>query len=473
MNLYGISGEIFLAISGMIALLISVFSSKDSSLKITTRFCNLSLLISLILIVLSHQNSGYLFNEMYVYDGLSLYSKILIILGTILTLLIGSKPQKIDGFNQPEYPVLILFSVLGMVLMTSSKNLISLYMALELQSLPLYVIAAINRDNLKSSEAGLKYFILGALSSGLLLFGMSLVYGAVGDTSFSSISEVSSQNMSSILLVGLVFILSGLAFKISLVPFHMWTPDVYEGAPTPVTAFFAIVPKIAAITILVRVTFSAFDNAVTSWQQIIIFLSLLSMILGSFAAIMQTNLKRLMAYSSIAHMGYALVGVASGLLEGVSGVLIYMAIYIIMNVGAFIIILSMRRDNQIVEEIYDLKGISKTHPFLAFSFVTILFSMAGIPPLAGFFGKWLVFYSAVNANLIFLAIIGVLTSVVGAFYYLRIIKIMYFDENDVNLDVVENKSSMAILGLMLFLTLSFGIFLNWFVETTMGIVSLI
>ncbi len=473
MNLYGISGEIFLAISGMIALLISVFSSKDSSLKITTRFCNLSLLISLILIVLSHQNSGYLFNEMYVYDGLSLYSKTLILLGTILTLLIGSKPQKIDGFNQPEYPVLILFSVLGMVLMSSSKNLISLYMALELQSLPLYVIAAINRDNLKSSEAGLKYFILGALSSGLLLFGMSLVYGAVGDTSFSSISEVSSQNMSSILLVGLVFILSGLAFKISLVPFHMWTPDVYEGAPTPVTAFFAIVPKIAAITILVRVTFSAFDNAVTSWQQIIIFLSLLSMILGSFAAIMQTNLKRLMAYSSIAHMGYALVGVASGLLEGVSGVLIYMAIYIIMNVGAFIIILSMRRDNQIVEEIYDLKGISKTHPFLAFSFVTILFSMAGIPPLAGFFGKWLVFYSAVNSNLVFLAIIGVLTSVVGAFYYLRIIKIMYFDENDVNLDVVENKSSMAILGLMLFLTLSFGIFLNWFVETTMGIVSLI
>ena len=473
MNLYGISGEIFLAISSMIALLISVFSSKDSSLKITTRFCNLSLFISLILVVLSHQNSGYLFNEMYVYDGLSLYSKILIILGTILTLLIGSKPQKIDGFNQPEYPVLILFSVLGMVLMTSSKNLISLYMALELQSLPLYVIAAINRDNLKSSEAGLKYFILGALSSGLLLFGMSLVYGAVGDTSFSSISEVSSQNMSSILLVGLVFILSGLAFKISLVPFHMWTPDVYEGAPTPVTAFFAIVPKIAAITILVRVTFSAFDNAVTSWQQIIIFLSLLSMILGSFAAIMQTNLKRLMAYSSIAHMGYALVGVASGLLEGVSGVLIYMAIYIIMNVGAFIIILSMRRDNQIVEEIYDLKGISKTHPFLAFSFVTILFSMAGIPPLAGFFGKWLVFYSAVNANLVFLAIIGVLTSVVGAFYYLRIIKIMYFDENDVILDVVENKSSMAILGLMLFLTLSFGIFLNWFVETTMGIVSLI
>ena len=473
MNLYGISGEIFLAISGMIALLISVFSSKDSSLKITTRFCNLSLLISLILIVLSHQNSGYLFNEMYVYDGLSLYSKTLILLGTILTLLIGSKPQKIDGFNQPEYPVLILFSVLGMVLMTSSKNLISLYMALELQSLPLYVIAAINRDNLKSSEAGLKYFILGALSSGLLLFGMSLVYGAVGDTSFLSISEISSQNMSSILLVGLVFILSGLAFKISLVPFHMWTPDVYEGAPTPVTAFFAIVPKIAAITILVRVTFSAFDNAVTSWQQIIIFLSLLSMILGSFAAIMQTNLKRLMAYSSIAHMGYALVGVASGLLEGVSGVLIYMAIYIIMNVGAFIIILSMRRDNQIVEEIYDLKGISKTHPFLAFSFVTILFSMAGIPPLAGFFGKWLVFYSAVNANLVFLAIIGVLTSVVGAFYYLRIIKIMYFDENDVNLDVVENKSSMAILGLMLFLTLSFGLFLNWFVETTMGIVSLI
>ena len=253
---------------------------------------------------------------MYVHDALSRYTKSLILIGTILTLIISSKPQKIDGFNRPEYPVLILFSVIGMLLMASSTNLISLYMALELQSLPLYVIAAINRDNLKSSEAGLKYFILGALSSGLLLFGMSLVYGAVGDTSFSSISLISSQGMTSLLLIGLVFMLSGLAFKISLVPFHMWTPDVYEGAPTPVTAFFAIVPKIAAMTVMVRFTFSAFDTALSSWQQVVIILAILSMILGSFAAIMQTNLKRLMAYSSIAHMGYALVGVASGVKEG-------------------------------------------------------------------------------------------------------------------------------------------------------------
>ena len=473
MSLYGISGEIFLALGGMVALLSGVFVSKDNSFKITTRICNISFIISFILIFFSHSNSGSLFNEMFVYDGLARYTKSLILVGTILSLLISIKPQKIDGFNKPEYPVLILFSVIGMLLMSSSMDLISLYMALELQSLPLYVIAAINRDNLKSSEAGLKYFILGALSSGLLLFGMSLVYGAVGDTSFSSISEFSSQGMTNLLLIGLVFMLAGLAFKISLVPFHMWTPDVYEGAPTPVTAFFAIVPKIAAMTVMIRFTFFAFDSSISSWQQVIVILSLLSMILGSFAAIMQTNLKRLMAYSSIAHMGYALVGIASGILEGISGLLIYMLIYIVMNIGSFIIILSMRRDNQSVEDIYDLKGISKTHPFIAFSFVILMFSMAGIPPLAGFFGKWVVFYSAVNSGLLFLAVIGVLTSVVGAFYYLRIIKIMYFEENEVKLDIIDNKSSMLILGLMIAIIVLFGIFLNWLIEITMGISSLI
>ena len=473
MSLYGISGEIFLALGGMVALLSGVFVNKDNSFKITTRICNISFIISFILIFFSHSNSGSLFNEMFVYDGLARYTKSLILVGTILSLLISIKPQKIDGFNKPEYPVLILFSVIGMLLMSSSMDLISLYMALELQSLPLYVIAAINRDNLKSSEAGLKYFILGALSSGLLLFGMSLVYGAVGDTSFSSISEFSSQGMTNLLLIGLVFMLAGLAFKISLVPFHMWTPDVYEGAPTPVTAFFAIVPKIAAMTVMIRFTFFAFDSSISSWQQVIVILSLLSMILGSFAAIMQTNLKRLMAYSSIAHMGYALVGIASGILEGISGLLIYMLIYIVMNIGSFIIILSMRRDNQSVEDIYDLKGISKTHPFIAFSFVILMFSMAGIPPLAGFFGKWVVFYSAVNSGLLFLAVIGVLTSVVGAFYYLRIIKIMYFEENEVKLDIIDNKSSMLILGLMMAIIVLFGIFLNWLIEITMGISSLI
>ena len=473
MSLYGISGEIFLALGGMIALLSGVFVSKDNSFKITTRICNVSFIISLILIFFTHSNSGSLFDEMFVYDGLARYTKSLILVGTILSLLISVKSQKIDGFNKPEYPVLILFSVIGMLLMSSSMDLISLYMALELQSLPLYVIAAINRDNLKSSEAGLKYFILGALSSGLLLFGMSLVYGAVGDTSFSSISEFSSQGMTNLLLIGLVFMLAGLAFKISLVPFHMWTPDVYEGAPTPVTAFFAIVPKIAAMTVMIRFTFFAFDSSISSWQQVIVILSLLSMILGSFAAIMQTNLKRLMAYSSIAHMGYALVGIASGILEGISGLLIYMLIYIVMNIGSFIIILSMRRDNQSVEDIYDLKGISKTHPFIAFSFVILMFSMAGIPPLAGFFGKWVVFYSAVNSGLLFLAVIGVLTSVVGAFYYLRIIKIMYFEENEVKLDIIDNKSSMLILGLMIAIVILFGIFLNWLIEITMGISLLI
>ncbi len=471
MELFGISGEIFLAIAGMATLLSSVFLNKDSSYRITLRLCNLSFLITIILIFFSHSHSGSLFNGSFIYDDLARFAKILILIGTMLTLIIGYKSQKLDNFNRPEYPVLILFSVLGMLLMASSNDLIGFYMSLELQSLPLYVIAAINRDNIKSSEAGLKYFILGALSSGLLLYGMSLVYGAVGDTSFSSISMASSDGMSNLMLIGLVFMLSGLAFKISLVPFHMWTPDVYEGAPTPVTAFFAIVPKLAAITILLRFTFTAFDNAISSWQQIIIILSLLSMILGSFAAIMQFNIKRLMAYSSIAHMGYALVGLSSGILEGISSVLIYMVIYMIMNLGAFIIILSMRRDNQSVEEISDLKGISQTHPFIAFSFVILMFSMAGIPPLAGFFGKWLVFASAVNAGLIPLAIVGVLTSVVGAFYYLRIIKIMYFENNEVKLDVVDNKSSMIILGIMIISTILFGLFLNWFLEVTMGISS--
>ena len=471
MELFGISGEIFLAIAGMATLLASVFLNKDSSYRITLRLCNLSFLITIILIFFSHSHSGSLFNGAFIYDDLARFAKILILIGTMLTLIIGYKSQKLDNFNRPEYPVLILFSVLGMLLMASSNDLIGFYMSLELQSLPLYVIAAINRDNIKSSEAGLKYFILGALSSGLLLYGMSLVYGAVGDTSFSSISIASSDGMSNLMLIGLVFMLSGLAFKISLVPFHMWTPDVYEGAPTPVTAFFAIVPKIAAITILLRFTFTAFDNVISSWQQVIIILSLLSMILGSFAAIMQFNIKRLMAYSSIAHMVYALVGLSSGILEGISSVLIYMVIYMIMNLGAFIIILSMRRDNQSVEEISDLKGISQTHPFIAFSFVILMFSMAGIPPLAGFFGKWLVFASAVNAGLIPLAIIGVLTSVVGAFYYLRIIKIMYFDNNEGKLDIVDNKSSMIILGVLITSTILFGLFLNWFLEITMGISS--
>ena len=471
MELFGISGEIFLAIAGMGTLLASVFLNKDSSYRITLRLCNLSFLITIICILFSYSDSGSLFNGAFVYDDLARFTKILILIGTILTLIIGYKSQKLDDFNRPEYPVLILFSVLGMLLMASSNDLIGFYMSLELQSLPLYVIAAINRDNIKSSEAGLKYFILGALSSGLLLYGMSLVYGAVGDTSFSSISMASSDGMSNLMLIGLVFMLSGLAFKISLVPFHMWTPDVYEGAPTPVTAFFAIVPKLAAITILLRFTFTAFDNSIASWQQVIIILSLLSMILGSFAAIMQFNIKRLMAYSSIAHMGYALVGLSSGMLEGISSVLIYMVIYMVMNLGAFIIILSMRRDNQSVEEISDLKGISQTHPFIAFSFVILMFSMAGIPPLAGFFGKWLVFASAVNAGLIPLAIIGVLTSVVGAFYYLRIIRIMYFENNEVKLDVVDNKSSMIILGVLIISTILFGLFLNWFLEITMGISS--
>ena len=469
MDLSGLSGEIFLGFAALFALIISVFASKDNSFKIAYRITLISFIISGIFIMFSHSSGGSLFLGSYRYDELARFSKILILFGAFFSLMIGYKVQKIDNFDRPEYPVLVLLSVLGMLLMTSAGDLISLYMSLELQSLPLYVIAAIRRDNIKSTEAGLKYFLLGALSSGILLYGMSLIYGSVGSTSFIDISYVVSNGMPNMMLIGLVFILSGLAFKISVVPFHMWTPDVYEGAHTPVTALFAIVPKVAAMTVLIRLTYSAFGDAVSSWQQILIIMSILSMILGSFAAIMQNNLKRLMAYSSIAHMGYALVGVCSGTKEGISSVLIYMSIYVIMSIGSFIVILSMRRDGQSVEEVNDLKGFSRSHPFLAFSFLIFMFSMAGIPPLAGFFGKWLVFSSAVNAGLIPLAVIGVLTSVVGAFYYLRIIKIMYFDDVEVSLDYVVNKSSNIILVAMILLTICFSIIINWFLNLTMDI----
>ena len=428
MNLYGISGEIFLAISGMIALLISVFSSNGSSLKITTRFCNLSLLISLILIVLSHQNSGYLFNEMYVHDALSRYTKSLILIGTILTLIISSKPQKIDGFNRPEYPILILFSVIGMLLMASSTNLISLYMALELQSLPLYVIAAINRDNLKSSEAGLKYFILGALSSGLLLFGMSLVYGAVGDTSFSSISLVSSQGMTSLLLIGLVFMLSGLAFKISAVPFHMWTPDVYQGAPTPVTNFLATVSKGAMLIALTRFTIDGQLHQYTTFTICLSVLAIISMLVGNWLALRQQQIKRLLAYSSIAHFGYLLVALVAlrqlqesqqifnSSLEAIN---FYITAYIITSLAAFTVVANIGGEND--PDMRSFAGLFWRKPLQAGTLTVAMLSFAGIPLTAGFLGKFYLITLALNTNLWLLLITLVVGSAIAIYYYLRVI----------------------------------------------------
>ena len=346
-----------------------------------------------------------------------------------------------------EYAILVLLSTIGMMVLISAGDLITLYLGLELMSLALYVVAASNRDNAKSTEAGLKYFVLGALSSGMLLYGASMVYGFTGTVNFAGIAaEAKVGNIG--LVFGLVFVLAGLCFKVSAVPFHMWTPDVYEGAPTPVTAFFASAPKVAALAVFTRIALTAFPGITVQWQQVVVFVSLASMVLGSFAAIGQTNIKRLMAYSSIGHMGFALVGLAAGTQEGAQGVLIYIAIYVAMTLGSFAIILTMKRGGQPVETIKDFAGLSRTNPVVAFFFAMFLFSLAGVPPLAGFFGKFYVFMAAIKSGLFVLAVVGVLASVVGAFYYLRIVKTMYFDEPVGELDPmrVELRTVLAVTG---------------------------
>jgi NADH-quinone oxidoreductase subunit N len=334
-----------------------------------------------------------------------------------------------EKYARFEFPVLIVIATLGMMLMISASDLISVYLGLELQSLALYVVAAIHRDNVRSTEAGLKYFVLGALSSGMLLYGASLVYGFTGQTTFAGIANAIEAAPASLgLTFGLVFLITGFAFKVSAVPFHMWTPDVYEGAPTPVTAFFSAAPKVAAMALFVRAMMEGFAPVISDWQQIVTFLAILSMALGAFAAIGQQNIKRLMAYSSIGHVGYALVGLAAGTHAGVTGVVIYLFIYVAMTLGTFAVILFMRRGGVMIEEISELSGLARTHPVIAAMLAMLLFSLAGIPPLAGFFAKFYVFLAAIQAGLYPLAVIGVLASVVGAYYYLRIIKIMYFDE---------------------------------------------
>ncbi|HLA20815.1 MAG TPA: NADH-quinone oxidoreductase subunit NuoN, partial [Pseudolabrys sp.] len=348
--------------------------------------------------------------------------------GSIGTLMLSINWLTVEKQQKFEYGVLFLLSTLGMMMLISAADLIALYLGLELMSLPLYVVAASNRDNAKSTEAGLKYFVLGALSSGMLLYGASLIYGFTGTVSFAGIAKATQAGASIGLIFGLVFLFVGFCFKISAVPFHMWTPDVYEGAPTPVTAFFAAAPKVAGIAIFVRATVVAFPGITHEWQQIVVFVSIASMVLGAFAAIGQRNIKRLMAYSSIGHMGFALVGLAAGTPEGVQGVLVYMSIYVAMTLGTFAVILSMRRDGVFLEDIGDLAGLARTHPTMAFFLAMLLFSLAGIPPLAGFFAKFYVFLAAIKAGLYTLAVIGVLSSVVGAYYYLNIVKMMYFDE---------------------------------------------
>ena len=421
--------EIFLSVYAMVALLGVVYTSKDELAKRVTWVTAFIFILVAFLIIFSEEKTEIAFGGMFINDAFSRFSKIIILLSAAVVLVMGQEYMSRRGFLRFEYPLIVTLSVVGMMVMVSAGDLMSLYMGLELQSLALYVIAAFKKDSVKSTEAGLKYFVLGALSSGLLLYGSALVYGYSGTTLFSGIlSNVSTDVPSLGLLFGLALVIAGLAFKVSAVPFHMWTPDVYEGAPTPVTAFFATVPKMAAICLFIRVMYDAFGNIINDWQKIIALLSILSMFLGAFAAIGQTDLKRLLAYSSIAHMGYALIGLAAGTEFGVQSVLEYMTIYITMNIGVFAIVMSMQQDGQSVTEIASLKMISETDPGKAIALVILLFSLAGIPPMLGFFAKFEVLRAAINAELLYLAVLGVLASVIGAFYYLRIVYFIYFGE---------------------------------------------
>jgi NADH-quinone oxidoreductase subunit N len=418
--------EIVLAVGAMVLLMLGAVRGERSAGVIN--WLAILLLVSAgAVVVWLPAGKLVAFGGSFIVDPFARFLKLLALTGSATAILMSTTYLKLERQERFEYPILIVLSATGMLMLISAADLIALYLGLELMSLALYVVAAINRDSVKSSEAGLKYFVLGALSSGMLLYGASLIYGFTGTVSFAGIAKAAGDGGLG-LVFGLVFLFAGFCFKVSAVPFHMWTPDVYEGSPTPITAFFAAAPKVAGIAIFVRTTIVAFPEIASQWRQIVVFVAIASMALGAFAAIGQTNIKRLMAYSSIGHMGFALVGLAAGTAEGVQGVLVYMAIYVTMTLGTFACILSMRRDGVLVEEISDLAGLARTNPALAFFLATLLFSLAGIPWLAGFFAKWYVFVAAIKANLFALAVIGVLTSVVGAYYYLAIIKIMYFDE---------------------------------------------
>ena len=417
--------ELFLFLSVMFLLMAGVFLKK--SFKIVYYSTIFVLIFSTVLVINQPDQVIKVFNGSYIIDKFSIFMKILTLLSCVFVLLISKEYLKINKIDKMEYPIIVLASVLGMILMISSYDLIVFYLGLELQSLCLYILAAFKRDDEKSTEAGLKYFILSALATGMLLYGCSLIYGFTGSTNF----EVISSNLNKLdtgAVFGIIFVIVGLAFKVSAVPFHMWTPDVYEGSPTSVTSFFALIPKIAALSIFIRFMYVPFINMIIEWQSIIIFLSIASMILGAVAAIGQNNIKRLMAYSSIGHMGYILAGLSTGTNAGVQSTIIYLVIYLLMNLAAFGCIFMMKRENLYYEDINELSGLSKNHPILALSFLIILFSLAGIPPLAGFFAKFYIFMAVIEAGMYALAIIGLLTTVISSFYYLRIIKIIYFDK---------------------------------------------
>tara|TARA_Y100001970_G_scaffold291304_1_gene427927 strand:+ start:2470 stop:3885 length:1416 start_codon:yes stop_codon:yes gene_type:complete len=453
-NLNFIYSELFLSIAIMFLLLLGVFK-KDSSnliynLSIITLFICLILLFNFPI-----ETELLLFQNSYKIDYLSSFMKTLAFISTIFVLVSSKKYLQATKIFKIEYPILILSSLLGMIVMISSNDLIIFYIGLELQSLALYVLASFNRENILSSESGVKYFVLSALSSGLLLYGCSLIYGFSSSTNFDFISQnITSTSFG--LSFGIVFILVGLAFKISAVPFHMWAPDVYQGSPTSVTAFFALLPKVAALTVFIRFLYIPFLNMIDQWQMIIIFLSIASMLLGSIAAIGQKNLKRLIAYSSISHMGYALAGLSVGTNEGIQSSVTYMSIYLLMNLAFFSCILMMKKNDRYFENIDDLSGLSNNHPILSFCFMVTLFSLAGIPPLAGFFAKFYIFKAVIQQSMYFLAIVGLLSTVIAAFYYLRIIKIIYFDPQNRIFDAQHNIGlKISLLVSTLFIILYF------------------
>jgi NADH-quinone oxidoreductase subunit N len=449
--------EIILAAGAMCLLMFGAFGGADGGKADRAGWLAILILAAAGYFVATQDTATVrIFDGAFISDAFARFLKLLILAGSAASILLSFDYLRRAKLSKYEIPVLILLATTGMMMMVSANDLIALYLGLELQSLALYVLAAVRRDDVRSSEAGMKYFVLGALSSGMLLYGASLLYGFVGTTSFEGIAAAAAAPGAAkdlALIVGLVFLLVGLAFKIAAVPFHMWTPDVYEGAPTPVTAFFAAAPKLAAMALLARVLAQAFPGITAQWQQIVVFIALASMILGAFAAIGQTNIKRLMAYSSIGHVGFALVGLAAGNEAGLRGLLVYLAIYLVMTLGSFACILAMRRDTGPVEEIDELAGLAETNLPMAFIFAMLLFSLAGVPPLAGFFAKWYVFLAAVEAKLYTLAIVGVLASVVGCFYYIRIVKVMFFDDAKLKFVATEPYTRLVMAASGLFVLL--------------------
>jgi len=456
--------ELFLAVAGMVLLIAGVFRG-DKSTSFISWGAIVSFIIAGIFLLGLDWDRHTVLNDMFIMDQFAGLVKLLILIGLIASIALSVQYLYQSHIVRFEYPILVMFAGIGMMLMVSANDLLALYMGLELQSLSLYVLASIRRDHIKSAEAGMKYFILGAISSGMLLFGISLVYGYTGTTNFDLIHVTLGNDLAIGAVIGLVFILAGIAFKISAVPFHMWTPDVYEGAPTSVTALFAIVPKLAAVALLIRVLFYPFAAAYDDWVQIIWFLSAASMTLAAFAAIAQTNIKRLMAYSSIGNMGYALIGLVALSKDGLGSVIVYMTIYMVMTAGAFGLILCMRRDGKAVDRIEDLAGLSTNAPVMAYALAILMFSMSGIPPMAGFFGKLLVFEAAIAAEFYVLAILGVLTSVVAAYYYLRVIKVMFFDPPVDKFDTDISFARRAVIFLSIIFVLGFIIIPSPFIET--------